>query len=289
MAARGEMARLKRQHRRKSEDALVSIDGARVRAAIEWKGLSVNGAAAKLRIKQQTLDSIVRSQTKRCYASLRDKLARLVDLPATWLGGETDRLPSLTPWLPHPGLGYEPPLWVDENLRLVRPPGEGEHAALPPRYQLAAYELCGQIVTAWRRDIDRGDRKAKAALSRLAVGEWKKNPWNRAMMLVTRFVSAVWWRRLLLDPPPLLEPVDPTRFTDGEWEALSKRMIRQNLERAANQLAAYDRFAVAAASAMATTLEPWFSDEQELNYEHFVGALEWASRGFGKDPSQGGD
>lgn len=283
------MTTIKRQHRRKSEDMLVPIDGARVRAAIDWKGLSVNGAAAQLRIKQQTLDSIVRSQTKRCYASLRDKLARLVGLPAAWLGGETDRLPSLTPWLPPPGLGYQPPLWVDENLRLVRPPREGEAAALPPRYQLVAYELCGQIATAWRRDIDRGNRKAKAALSRLGTGEWKKNPWDRAMVLVTRFVSAFWWRRLFLDPLPLPQAVDPDRFTDAEWEALSKKMIRQNRERAASQLAAYDRFAVAAASALATTLEPWFSGEQELNYERFVAALEWASRGFGKDPSQGGD
>jgi len=41
---------------------LVAIDGARVRAAIEWKGLSVNGAAGRMNVSQQTLDSIVRGR-----------------------------------------------------------------------------------------------------------------------------------------------------------------------------------------------------------------------------------
>src|SRR4051812_46784380 len=108
---RGAMPK-KRQHRRKIEDPLVAIDGARVRAAIEWKGLSVNAAARKLRVSQQTLDSIVRAKTKRCYSSLRDQLAERLGRPAEWLGGETHLQPALTSWLPLPELGYEPPLWV---------------------------------------------------------------------------------------------------------------------------------------------------------------------------------
>src|SRR2546430_17162249 len=89
---------------KREEDPLVAIDGARVRAAIEWKGLSVNGAAGRIDVSQQTLDSIVRGKTKRCYKGLRESLARLLDLPAAWLGGETDLLPSLTTWLPYPRL-----------------------------------------------------------------------------------------------------------------------------------------------------------------------------------------
>src|SRR5690348_1514574 len=108
-----------RKHRQKREHPLVSIVGARVRAAIEWKGLSVNGAARRIGVSQQTLDSIVRGKTKRCYESLRERLAKLLALPAAWLGGETDLLPALTPWLPLPELGYQPPLWVDENMRIV--------------------------------------------------------------------------------------------------------------------------------------------------------------------------
>lgn len=272
----------KRPHRRKVEDPLVAIDGARVRAAIEWKGLSVNGAAARMKVSQQTLDSIVREKTTRCYESLREKLATLLDLPAAWLGGETALLPSLTTWLPLPDLGYKPPLWVDENMRIVRPGAEGDltqRTTLPPRYQLAAHDLCKRITEAWRRDIEQGKGDAKAALSQLAVGQWKKNPWDRAMMLVTRLVSAFWWRRLFLKPTTLPALVDPGKLTDAEWLALGERR---------EDPAADDQFAVAAASALATTLGPWFAGERELNYESFVAVLEWASAGFGKNPSSKG-
>ena len=242
----------------------MAINGERVRAAIEWKGMSVNGAAGRLKVSQQTLDSIVRGKTKRCYESLRASLAKLLGLPAAWLGGETDLLPSLTSWLPYPELGYQPPLWVDENMRITRPPSEGDltlRTTLPPRYQLAAHEISQQIAKAWKRDIERGNREAKAALSRLAEGRWKKNPWERAMMLVTRLVSAFWWRRLFLAPQAL-----PVR-EEGDVD---------------------DEFAAAAASALAATLQPWFAGKRELSYKNFVPALEWASSGFGKQPSSGG-
>jgi hypothetical protein len=273
---------MRRQHRRKREDPLVPIDGARVRSAIEWRGLSVNHAAARMRVSQQTLDSIVRSKTKRCYQSLREKLAALLDLPATWLGSETDLLPSLTPWLPPPDLGYTPPLWVDENMRIMRPPQGGNlsvRTSLPPRYQLAASELCGQVVTAWKRDIDHGNKEAKTALARLG-------DWNRVMMLISRLLGAYWWRRSFLKPLPLPEAVDPKRYTDAEWRALGRRITRENERRAAEELAAADALAEAAATTLATTLGPWFADERELNYAAFVGVLEWASHGFGLVPRE---
>lgn len=256
----------KRPHRRKREDPLVAIDGARVRAAIEWKRLSVNGAAGRMKVSQQTLDSIVRGKTKRCYQSLRERFATLLDLPAAWLGGETDVLPSLTPWLPPPELGYEPPLWVDENMRVVRPAAAGDltqRTTPPPRYQLAAHEICQQIAKAWKRDIEQDNREAKAALSQLAEGRWKKNPWERAMMLITRLVSAFWWRRLLLRP------------LQGQWPA-------------EGALDEDDQFAAAAVSALTTVLRPWFGGEQKLDYKDFGAVLQWASGGFGKNPSSGG-
>ena len=48
-----------------SDDRLVPIDGPRLRAAIEWKGLSVNEAAKQIGEAQQTLHSIVNEQTER--------------------------------------------------------------------------------------------------------------------------------------------------------------------------------------------------------------------------------
>src|SRR6266852_3633553 len=124
--AGGGMPNRRRHRPKREEDPLVAIDGARVRAAIEWKGLSVNGAAGRIDVSQQTLDSIVRGKTKRCYKGLRESLAKLLDLPAAWLGGETDLLPSLTTWLPYPRLRNQPPRWVDEDMRTIRPPARGD-------------------------------------------------------------------------------------------------------------------------------------------------------------------
>ena len=265
------MPELKRKHRRKKEDPLVPIDGARVRAAITWKGLSVNAAAARMGVSQRTLDSIVRRKTKRCYQTLRDKLARLVARPAEWLGGETNLQPALTSWLPLPDLGYKPPLWVDENMRLVRPTAQGDltqRTSLPPRYQLAAHDLSADILKAWRRDIDRKNPDAQAAISRLAVGRWNKNPWDRAAMLVTRLISAFWWRR---------------GFLKGALNSGLNASLKAGTAESAD-----DDFAVAAASALTTLLQPWLSGKQPLNYESFVDLLEWASAGFANYPSKGG-
>ncbi len=137
--------------------------------------------------------------------------------------------------------------------------------------------LCTKIVEAWKRDIDRGNSEARAALSRLAVGRWKDNTWKRATMLVTRLVSAFWWRGLFLKPPALPSSVDPSQFTDAEWRALGEKMMIQNQRRAAEELETDDEFAVAAASALSTTLRSWFAGERELNYESFIAVLEWAS------------
>lgn len=251
----------KRPHRRKNVDALVPIDGNRVRAAIEWKGLSVNGAAQELGVSQQTLDSIVRGRTKRCYGSLRDQLARLVARPAPWLGGEQPLQPSLTPWLPLPDLGYRPPLWVDENMRIIRPNEAGDYAhvsELPPRYQLAAHDLSADVIDAWKRDIARKNNEAQATIARLAVGRWAKNPWDRVTMLIARLISASWWRRAFLKP---------------------KMGADHRID---------DDFAEAAATALNLGLEPWLKDQQELDYHWFAEVLEWASAGFGKHPSTGG-
>ena len=266
----------------------MAINGVRVRAAIEWKSLSVNGAAGRIKVSQQTLDSIVRGKTKRCYQSLRDSLAALLDLPATWLGGESDLVPSLTPWLPYPELKHRPPRVVDENLVARELPAKGDvtqRSGLPPRYQLAAYKLGTEIARAWKRDIDGGSKEAKTALARLGVGQWKGREWDRAMMLITRLVSASWWRRLFLRPPPLPEPIDPKRhYTDAEWSALGEKMTRENQRRIADELEAAEQIAANAAKALAAAMRPWFENRRELSYRRFMTTLEWASSGFGVTP-----
>jgi hypothetical protein len=254
------------------------------------KGLSINRAAAKIDVSQQTLDSIVRGQTARCYASLRDRLAKLVGLPAIWLGGETDLLPSLTSWSPPPELGYTPPLWVDDNIRIMRPTGEGDYkqrTTLPPRYQLAAFDVAKRITDAWKRDIDRGDTEAKRASARMTKGRWKEKPWDRVAMVVSRLVSAFWWRRLFLKPAALPQ-VDPRRMTDAELESLSKKFLADARRADAERLASEDEFASTAAASLGKVFQPWFDGERAVDYAALTDVLEWASAGFGKDPSKGG-
>lgn len=107
-------------------------------------------------------------------------------------------------------------------------------------------------------------------------------------MLMTRLISGFWWRRLFLKGTALPAAVDPKQFTDAEWRALSEKMMTENQRKTAEQLEANDQFAAAAARALSTVLRPWFAGVQELDYEVLIGVLEWASAGFGKNPSLGG-
>ena len=117
------------------------------------------------------------------------------------------------------------------------------------------------------------------------MGQWKGRECDRAMMLITRLVSASWWRRLFLKPPPLPEAIDPKRqYTDPEWFALGEQVTRQNEQRIAEELEAADQIAANAATALAAAMRPWFENKRELSYRRFMTTLEWASSGFGVTP-----
>jgi hypothetical protein len=146
-------------------------------------------------------------------------------------------------------------------MRIIRPTPEGgyaQRAKLPPRYQLAAHDLSTQIIKTWKRDVAAKNSNAELAITRLSVGRWKDNPWDRVAMLIARLLSAFWWRRGVLKNP---------KVSDQDVD---------------------DEFAVATASALTAILEPWMKGRQELDYQWLVGVLEWASAGFGKHLSPGG-
>jgi len=91
----------RRKHRAKAAfDDLVPINGVRLKAAIEHAGRTVNGLAQQLQKRgvtgasQSTLDYITRGRHKRCRASVRDDLARLLRVPRQWLAGEWGMLPG---------------------------------------------------------------------------------------------------------------------------------------------------------------------------------------------------
>ena len=258
---------LRRQHRRKTGDDLVPISGGHVAAALEWKKLSVNAAATRyLGVRQQTLDTIVRGRTGRCYRSLREKLATLLDVPPAWLGAEIPLLPSLESW------------WADrqaDRIFLVQLHGPivWEPWIPPPRHQLAARALGASIIQAWKRDLEKDNEEAAAALARLADGKWKDRPWDRVMMQVTQILTADWWRRALLVPPPFIMMFGPGALSDGERSALHEGIHAQNERRWAEGWDAGDQFAAHAAAAWTVALGPWLTGDQRANYSALVGAL----------------
>jgi hypothetical protein len=256
----------RRQHRRKAGDDLVPISGEHVAAALESKNLSVNRAATTVGVRQQTLDTIVRGRTKRCYQSLREKLGKLVDVPAAWLGAEVQLLPSLQSW------------WADRQadrtfLTQLYGPMVWEPWIPPPRHQLAAQALGSSIIQAWKRDLEKDNREAAAALALLADGKWKDRPWDRVMMHVTQILTADWWRRALLEPLPFVIVAGPVGLSDGERSAFKEGIDAQNERRWAEGWDAADKFAAPAAAAWTVALAPWFAGDQKANYTALVGAL----------------
>jgi hypothetical protein len=141
----------------------VAIDGARVAAALRWKGLTANDAVKRInaraeaeaaevgidarlaKMSQQALSDIVNEKVARCHRGRRDALARLIGPPVTssYLGGEVElRLPPLR--YPPSGRWRKAELSMDSN---GRHPGDGE-APLPPRYELEAYRLSRLLTNA---------------------------------------------------------------------------------------------------------------------------------------------
>jgi hypothetical protein len=125
-------------------DPLVPIDGKRLLAAIDWRGLAVNAVARAVGEAQSTLNSIVNGEVERCRRARRTKLARVLRVPGEWLGGQGD-LPDVPGYQVHRMVNAHRQLdgsWSDAYY--VKVPGESgvrlfdEQPALPPRVQLEA-------------------------------------------------------------------------------------------------------------------------------------------------------
>jgi len=114
----------------------VSIDGARVRAAIGGGGYSVMSVARAIGEDHRTLDSIVQGKQARTRKSRREKLSRFLQVSETWLSGEDQTpLDGLPPWdLGEPAVPGDRGFHVDENLIIHALDREISDA---PFYQLA--------------------------------------------------------------------------------------------------------------------------------------------------------
>ena len=80
-------------------DPLVPIVGARVQAALRWRGKSETEAAKAAGVTRQSIALVTSGKTVKCHRSVRSAIAKLCGRPITvrYLGGEKDLpLPPLT-------------------------------------------------------------------------------------------------------------------------------------------------------------------------------------------------
>lgn len=138
----------RRRNKRKvaahADGPLVPVDRKRLQAAIRWRGLSVNGLAKAVDLKQTTLNSVVMGKAKRCRRKPLTRMAKLLRVPSEWLGGAGE-LPDVPENEVHRMRNVREGDGKVADMYYVRVPGESlvrgpiaEVPALPPRVQLEA-------------------------------------------------------------------------------------------------------------------------------------------------------
>lgn len=164
-------------HRRKLPDPLVPINGKRLDAALQDRGISRREAAKRLEeqridVKHQTVDNIAAGKQQKCRATLRVGLARLVNRSEEWLS-----------------TGSRRPTWSSDSVLHVY-----EHL---PRAYLARDRVRLMLTRAWRRDLERGVGLAPTYKGR--VDDQSEEAFRQYIELaVDRLLSVWWWRQLLL-------------------------------------------------------------------------------------------
>lgn len=276
------------------DDPLVLIDGTRLKAAIESVGLTVNKAAKRIGEKQQTLNSIVQRQTRRCRRSRRAKLAELLGYPFTeeWLGGETVTLPGLPPWLALQHSDSLPPIVADMNLftRRISESGDVIYAAggLPPRYEIATHALYSNIKKAWERDMQLGADGAVEAFEWLGEGKWAGHEWDRLLTALQFLLSVFWWRRFLQRPLKYDVLQAATINPEGDWdeevrrsaEALKGTVADPAWDHHAESRTAADELGTAGVTALNTALGLWYEGRAKLDFDAFGRLLRWGLHGL---------
>ena len=269
-----------------ADDPLVPISGPRLAEALEWVGMSVSQAGKHPGLKQQTVSYIVHGRTRRCRHSRRKLLADVVGVRDAWLGGE-DVAPfaDLPVGLSSPPDDHDRPERMDENFwRFLQDTG-----VLPPAYQLHWTQLSGQVLAAWKRDIDAGIEGA-AELLEVFPGDFDGEAWPRVSTLIQRALGITWWRLRMLVPTPL--PEAPANLAELSPEEVWKLALANERGMMSARISPEDAddFAKAGAAAIETLLRPWVAGEKALNYRAVSVALGWLRGGMLLDwtPNAGG-
>jgi transcriptional regulator with XRE-family HTH domain len=119
-------------------DPLVPIVGVRVKAALEYAGVSQQAVAARANVTRQAIGDIVAGKREKCRQSLRRVIAELCGRPITisYLAGKKElALPSVL-WPPS---GPRPDLVLPDEVHQHRP------GDLPPFAQLTSSTLGADI------------------------------------------------------------------------------------------------------------------------------------------------
>lgn len=255
-------------------DPLVYILPARLEEARKAAGLSVSGLARKAGVRQQTVDAIgrARSGKRRCRQSIRDRLAKALDLPtfqgngSRWLGGDDVRIRD------------------GSVLGILH----------PSRADLPRLRLIDRCRAAWARDRER-PLDAVTPPRPPAIPEGAS--FRLFEVALDQLTNAIWWRNHVyatMDFPPTRAAYEATlqavpksrrkqiRARDAKYGAglLWDEMTSAERERwlkwppeawpPALTDEAADRIELGFVSALEGLLEPWLSGEAEIRYEWLV-------------------
>ncbi len=237
----------------------VSIDGARVRAAIAEGGYSVMGVARAIGEDHRTLDSIVQGKQARTRKRRLKKLSKFLNVSETWLSGEEEPpLGGLPPW----DLG-EPATLGDYVFHLYQnlvSEGLEHEISEAPFYQLAWARMVESIVGAWKRDIEDGIPEARSTLEKLGKADPSQEAWSTVAKAVQRLTAIVWLQAGCLLPPGLTG--------DNPISGIDSRE---------NRIRSADVCARAASEMLNVLLGPWFEGRRRVDYGLLLGLIKWSA------------
>lgn len=222
---------MNRKHRKKeswSDDPLVTIQPARLRAIIDARNWTVQGVAKAIGCASQVLDPLCKGEApKRTRRARRAALAKALRVPVGWLEGTELILPNLN----------------THDRRLTLP--------LSPRLQLAVGDLLDQSEAAVRRDVEASDIKATDF------------PFKPAAETVAGFVAWTLLRLLRLD----VWREQLTTWRLGEQSPFAffaaPGMLKDHPELYSPE---EDGVGLAMVTAWQAILRPWFEGSAALDY-----------------------
>ncbi len=243
---------------------LVPLQGARFRVAVDESGLGLAGVFVGLNrgrrrlewVYKQTLHHHYQGKGLRIRATVRARLAELLEAPEEWLAGEEV-------WAPY---GVYLPL-RDPIRRSLR-------------VSLAVTRLAWQAITATQRDLaiqpgraptPEGYEPAILALSTMSA------VLARLINIVRGVPQLIAWRPLLYTAPGAL-------FVDGPTAPLPFESERVGTKSGEPLPPAVEQAYLAAVLAVTYLLEPWLRGQQGLNYSALLDVAEAVNPGKANFP-----